>query len=521
MELPKSVLIVPMQPTPNGRLHVGHGAGPYLRADVLARALRVAGHQVAVISGSDAFENWVIADALSSGRTPSETCDYFHAGIQRDLQNLGVVLDHWIDPRSEEHHPGYRRVHEQVLAELQSSGVAQLDTERVPFSVETGRAVIGTWIAGDCPNCGKPCGGSSCVFCAQHFQPEEVLNPRSRLDDSTLEWRPVQSWFARPRDPDSLLDHLRNSGVRRAFLEAVQRYLDTRGGRIRLSGPGSWGIRSDMVSGGSVLANSYYLYSVYCGEVYRQLVDAKANAFADSSDVTTIGVFGSDNSTPGLLAPHVIAQGSNATLRPFDYTIVNAMLYFEGQKCSTSKRHGIWLSELLESDLVSSDELRYFLAGAPLDEGQADISLQGLVESTLEFRRWTESSLRSAVDELCERPIGREASDSALFAVERQHAQIQPGALNLPVARDILDQWMQQRYDHSTYTWLLGLALLGEPFIPNLARRVWSRLGYAGAPRKEAARTLATVFSSDDWPVIAFSHAELSVAVLAPYAHIN
>jgi hypothetical protein len=71
MELPKSVLIVPMQPTPNGRLHVGHGAGPYLRADVLARALRVAGHQVAVISGSDAFENWVIADALSSGRTPA------------------------------------------------------------------------------------------------------------------------------------------------------------------------------------------------------------------------------------------------------------------------------------------------------------------------------------------------------------------------------------------------------------------------------------------------------------------
>jgi methionyl-tRNA synthetase len=53
------------------------------------------------------------------------------------------------------------------------------------------------------------------------------------------------------------------------------------------------------------------------------------------------------------------------------------------------------------------------------------------------------------------------------------------------------------------------------------ARRVWSRLGYAGAPRKEAARTLASVFSSNDWPVIACSHAELSVAVRAPYAHIN
>jgi len=521
MDVNKNVLLVPMQPTPNGRLHVGHGAGTYLRADVLARALRVAGHQVSVITGSDGFENWVMADAIRSGRSPEKTCDYYHSGIRRDLANLGVTLDEWIDPRSEEHYPGYQRTHEQALAELQSSRVAQMETERVPYSAETGREVIGTWIAGECPNCGRPCGGSSCVFCGEHFQPEEILNARSRLDDSALEWRPVQSWFARARDSDSILDHLKSTGVRPGFLTAVQRYIDTRGGRIRLSGPGSWGIHSDMISRGSVLANGYYLYSVYCGEVHRRLLGAERNAFAPNSAVTTIGIFGSDNSTPGLVAPHVIAQGSNATLKPFDFTIVNGMLYFEGQKCSTSKRHGIWLSELLEGQLITADEMRYFLLAAPLDEGQADIRLQGLVDATVELRRWTQSALHPAIDELRDGSVTPASTGEVLRVVEQQHNHTHPQCLDLPTARNVLREWMQQRRDHSPSTWLLGIALLGEPLIPNLARQVWSQLGYQEAPTTSAIHAAAIPTSTSAAMVQQPELAELSVAALAPYVHIN
>jgi methionyl-tRNA synthetase len=52
-----------MQPTPNGRMHIGHAAGTYLRADVLGRSLRTAGHQVKVACGTDAYENWILAAA--------------------------------------------------------------------------------------------------------------------------------------------------------------------------------------------------------------------------------------------------------------------------------------------------------------------------------------------------------------------------------------------------------------------------------------------------------------------------
>jgi hypothetical protein len=39
------LMLVPMCPTPNGRLHIGHGAGSYLRADAIARASRRDGHE--------------------------------------------------------------------------------------------------------------------------------------------------------------------------------------------------------------------------------------------------------------------------------------------------------------------------------------------------------------------------------------------------------------------------------------------------------------------------------------------
>src|SRR6266545_834389 len=220
-----------MQPTPNGALHIGHAAGTYLRTDAAARALAMRGHRVAVVTGSDAFENWVLAAADAAGTTPELVCARYHADNERDLRMLGIRLDAWIDPRSAEHYPAYRRTHEDALRRLRETGGAALETERVPHSARTGRPVIGTWIAGLCPHCRAPAAGSSCVACGDHFQPEELLQPASRLDSAPLVWRPVRSWFARPRDPDAIAERL-TAAVRPVFAEAAVGYLRRRGGRV-------------------------------------------------------------------------------------------------------------------------------------------------------------------------------------------------------------------------------------------------------------------------------------------------
>ena len=477
-----------MQPTPNGRLHIGHGAGTYLRADVLARTLRIRGHHASVITGSDGYEDWVVAAARADGRSPEDTCTHYHSGIKRDLDNLSIALDVWIDPTSDEHRAGYHAVHEQALAMLRDSGAARLETERIPFSQQTGRPVVGTWIAGECPHCAMPCGGATCTFCGQFFQPEEVVNPRSRLDDSTLEWRDEQNWFARAADPDAILEHHRQAGVRPAFLPAVARYLGRRDGRIHLTGQGSWGIHSDALPAGKVIANSYYLYSVYCGEVHRRMTGASTNPFSTDSGVTTIGLFGSDNSRPGFVSPHVIAQGSNGALKPFDAAVVNGMLHFEGQKCSTSKGHGIWLSELLENTSVSADELRYHLLQAPLDHGTADLTLDGLVAAVTGFRAWQHNTLLPALEKLRAADGPVRADTGVLRAVEEQHGLLDPEAVDLAAAVDVLTEWMRAPDLHAPSQWMLGLALLSGPLLPGLAGELWAQLGFHGCPDLEMAR---------------------------------
>ena len=66
----------------------------------------------------------------------------------------------------------------------------------------------------------------------------------------------------------------------------------------------------------------------------RTLIAAAALTNANSLDlespVTVVGLFGSDNSIAGLVAPHVLAEP--AGYKPFDHTVVNHMLHFDGAK---------------------------------------------------------------------------------------------------------------------------------------------------------------------------------------------
>ncbi|MET8099613.1 class I tRNA ligase family protein [Streptomyces sp. NPDC005236] len=520
MHIHQKVLLVPMQPTPNGRMHIGHGGGTYLRADVIARALRAQGHEVAVITGSDVYEDWVVAAAQREGRSPEETCRDHHAGIARDLDRLSIRLDAWIDPSGEAHRDAYRQLHEDVLTRLRTTGAARLESERIPFAQDTGRALVGPWIAGECPHCGRPCGGSTCTSCGEYFVPEQLVHARSRIGDSPVQWRTEQNWFATADDPGAIADRHRAAGLRPVFLAPLLRALDNHGGRVRLTGQGDWGVRSGTLPAGKVISNGYFLYSVYCGEVHRASTGAAVNPFTPGSGVTTVGLFGSDNSTPGLLVPDVIAQGSQGTLAPFDATVVNGMLNFEGHKCSTSKRHGIWLSELLEGTSVSADELRHTLLHAPLDHGPADISLNALTHHVNTLREWRTTVLRPALDRLREQSHPVRRAEAALKAAAEQYALLTPYSPDLTAAVKAFDDWIGSPQVPDA-EWLVGVALLGRPLLPDLADHVWTQLGFPGEPDLRQAEQLEPLPRQSPATTADLLSAPLDPATLEPYVHLQ
>lgn len=518
-------LLIPMQPTPNGRLHLGHGAGPYLRADVIARALRRDGDHAAVITGSDAYENWVLADGIISGRTPTQTCAIYHAGIESDLDKLGINLETWINPLSPQHSRQYTSLHERLLQDLHDANAASLESEQIPVGRRTGRDIVGVWIAGRCPHCANPCGGNTCTHCGAHFQPEEISEPHSRLNSEPIDWTTRSNWFIRPQSPDRILAQLHKTGLAETFLEPARLYLRQRGGKIRLSQPGQWGITSSRAPAGSVLSNAYYAYSLYCGQIYaRTHMDTDHNALDADSNVTVVGLFGTDNSIAGLIAPHVIAGATR--YKPFDHTVVNHMLHFDGGKFSTSKNHGIWISELLNNTSITTDELRYCLAEIPLDHQIGDIGAATIANTVNRLRQWRTNTLATALDAANPSPLCPQVAHLLDDTLDRQRRHLTPPTTDLAAAIGAAHEWMFNntadftKPDHA-YTWLLGTALLIAPIIPTLASEIWTALGLPGSPKRHTLTNHIHGQTIHRSPFLAELTKGITAAEITPYVHLQ
>jgi methionyl-tRNA synthetase len=485
-------LLVPMQPTPNGRLHIGHGGGPYLRADAIARALRRAGCDAAILTGTDAYENWVLTECVQSGREPADVCAEYHAGIGADLALLNVDLDLWIDPLAPAHERSYIALHEQLLARLEVAGAARLEQERIPVGQSSGRPLVGPWIAGRCPACGQPCGGNTCTHCGGHFQPDQVIEPRSRLSDEPISWVEQVSWFIAAADPAATLAALQATGVSDELLAPVKRYLSLRNGRVRLSHPGTWGVASELAPAGSVLSNTYYGYSLYCGQLYADShALASGNAFAGDSGVTVVGLFGTDNSIAGMVTPQVIAE--HTSYKPFDFTVVNHMMYLDDRKCSTSKRHGIWIAELLGNTSVTADELRYYLTRISLDRAIGNVTVAAMVDEINRLRKWRRERLAPALSIRQARPSPR-LLVALNESLERQEHHLIPPGVDLAEAAREAEEWMFGGAGDD-YWWLIGVALLTVPIMPRLAAQIWTSLGLRGQPARALLKDVDAVLA--------------------------
>ncbi len=489
-------LLVPMQPTPNGRLHLGHASGPYLRSDVLARFLRREGHDVRVVTGSDVYENWILLDALRNGRSPGDTCRRFHTLIADDLAHLHVALDDWIDPLDPGHAAPYRTVHENLVDDLLARGQVREVVERFPVSTGSGRYVVGVWLSGRCPNCGAGAGGNACEECGYHFQPSEILEPRSRLDEGPLTWRDVRCQWLVPTDPGRVSAGIEASGAPADVVGVARRYVARTGGRIRLTIPGDWGIDGRHTLPDTVLCNTVYAYSLYCGAVAARLDALPAEPFQVGSDVTTVAFFGIDNAIAGLVGPHAMAAAHGA-LRPFDHVAVNRFMTLEGEKFSTSRGHAVWVSELVEQTSATGDEVRHHLASRSPEEETTDFRPDEFAAATNELRRTLDRQVGAALR------VATGGSDPAVLArldaaLAAQARALRPESVAISAAAVVVDEWLarpstEAAGGEAATSWLLGLALLAEPIMPTLASGLWQALGLAGRPRTalRAARCAA------------------------------
>ncbi len=479
----RDFLIVPMPPTPNGRLHLGHLAGPYLRADILARHLEREGHKVSVITGTDAYESWVLLDC---SKPPNESSTIYHDKIREDLQQIDIIPTQFILPLDKEHSAAYGRIHEHLLLELINNGTAHLLKEPIPVSSESGRIVVGPWLLGRCPKCKEKSGGNACESCGYHYQPSQILDPHSRLSEGDLHWEERESWFARPTDLARLVSSLSAMQVDPLIKEAALDYLKNNGAAVRLSMPGSWGIRSDLVGEDQVLSNTFFAYALYCGHLFAKNGDYK-NPFSIDSSVSTLCLFGIDNAVAATVGPSSIAQCSG-TKKSFDYYLSNHFLTLESQKFSTSRGHGIWAHDLFRTTNITSDELRYLLSSVSPEKEARDLKIHFVAERINGLRKVINDRVNPAIrqgnktDEINTKWITTKLCD----AVKAQSALISPERLEVSGAVAVLDGWLQHPdvvdSPGVARAWLVGIAILAWPIMPQMSAQIWMGLGGCGTP---------------------------------------
>ena len=169
-------------PYANGPRHIGHVAGFGVPSDVFSRYMRMAGHDVLMVSGTDEHGTPILVAADGAGMSARELADQNNRLIVEDLVALGLSYDLFTRTTAGNHY----RVVQDMFATVRDNGYMIEQVTRAAISPSTGRTLPDRYIEGTCPICGaEGARGDQCDNCGNQMDPTELINPHSRINGET------------------------------------------------------------------------------------------------------------------------------------------------------------------------------------------------------------------------------------------------------------------------------------------------------------------------------------------------
>ncbi|NOK15697.1 class I tRNA ligase family protein [Corallococcus carmarthensis] len=488
-------LFVQVMPTPNGRLHLGHMSGPYLKADILARHLRLRGVEAHVISGADSYESHVELKAAQTGSTEHAVATRFHGLIEQELAALRIDSV-FTDPLRPDLHDEYVAFNRRTLDQLARQGGVETLREKVAYSPSLNRYGAGCWISGTCPQCGAGSGSYFCEACGGHYKPEDLRDARCTFDATDVREVEVESLFLRLRRRQQLDARIERMGIPPGFHQILTRYIEAQGERVRLTNPGRWGMPYGPGDGVIFTYTTGLLsFSLFCAELFKRAHGLEKHPFAPDSDYVTVATFGIDN-TVAYLAGVLGAAVEWDDIKPYDYFLTNHFYNLEGRKFSTSRNHLVCARDLVTGSGVSPDAIRYFLGKVNPEAGPKDFIVSEFVDVNNRVLAGGLEALLSRAFAHVRTGAVDAPSDNLMRELDRvleeQASHLRLPTTHLARAAGCIDAWRDvgERLDASDataeYWWLKGFSMVAAPFMPDVSQRIWALLGHGGAPRLES-----------------------------------
>ncbi len=387
------VLAAVAWPYANGPRHIGHVSGFGVPSDVFSRYMRMAGHDVLMVSGTDEHGTPILVQAEKEGATPRELADRYNRMIVEDLQALGLSYDLFTRTTTRNHYA----VAQELFRTVHRNGYMIAETTKGAISPSTGRTLPDRYIEGTCPICGYDgARGDQCDNCGNQLDPIDLINPKSRINGETPKFIETEHFFLDlPALSEALGEWLRTrTDWRPNVLKFSLNLLDDIRPRA-MTRDIDWGIPVPLPGWEENPAKRLYVwfdavigYLSASVEWSRRFGDAKDASWRDwwaaSSDARSYYFMGKDNITfhSQIWPAELLAYNGEGAKggEPGEYgklalpteVVSSEYLTMEGRKFSSSRAVVIYVRDFLER--YDADALRYFIAVAGPETTDTDFT---------------------------------------------------------------------------------------------------------------------------------------------------
>ncbi len=358
-------------PYSNGPLHLGHVAGVYLPADIFVRFLRLKGHDVAFICGSDEHGAAITLRAKKEGITPQEIVDKYHRVLANSFKNFNIKFDIFHRTSSELH----KKTAQEFFTKLNAEGkFTQLKSEQF-YDEEYDQFLADRYITGECPNCHYASAyGDQCEKCGSSLSPSDLINPVSTLSGKPPKMRDTSHWYLpmekhedwlRPWIKEGVLDGEQQHDPKKWRNQVVGQCMSWIDGGLKpraMTRDLDWGVTVPIDGAdGKVLYVWLDAPIGYISATKQWALDNNKN-WEDywKGDSKLVHFIGKDNIVFHAIIFPIILKEHGGFILP-DNVPASEFLNLEGDKFSTSRNWAVWLHEYLERYPTKIDELKYTL----------------------------------------------------------------------------------------------------------------------------------------------------------------
>jgi methionyl-tRNA synthetase len=391
---PEPILVCVAWPYASSDIHQGNVTGSYLPADIYARYHRLKGNKVLMVSGSDSHGTPVTVRAEEEGQSPAQVFNYFHGRFLELFQRLGLTYDLFTHTDTENHH----RVSQDIFLALLENGYLYPQVTPQMYSPTAGRFLPDRYVEGECPNCHyQRARGDQCDMCNTLFgSASELVNPRSKMDNSPLELRDTEHYFLDlgKLAEDGLADWIQTDKDhwRPQVINFARNLIVNVGlhGRA-ITRDMDWGVRVPIEGWDNKVL--YVWFEAVIGYFSASVEWAKNQGDPEAwkewwynPNARTVYFIGKDNIPfhaviwpAQLLGVRRLYETDESKRLNLPYDVpANEFMNMEGRKISGGHNWGVWMLDALERH--DPDPLRYYLTVTMPETRDSDWSWDGYVE---------------------------------------------------------------------------------------------------------------------------------------------